>query len=154
MVDTSTSASQPKPSAPGFAFVTGLAILANPRAISASKTIVLDVQIYLGPTDKDLLIGTFRYFNLVNATFDDGPSLYQIGATVSILLVSITIYINFQFARRESLVDASDSQAHLDYTFVGDIQWESDIVECEASLILRKLFSRLLHHSVLQEYAI
>jgi hypothetical protein len=81
---TSTSASQAKPSVAGLVYVAGLAILANPRGFSGSKTIALDVQLYLGPTDQDLLIGSLRYFNLANVVFEDGPNLYAIGATVSI----------------------------------------------------------------------
>ena len=80
---TMTSASMPKPLAAGWASVTGLAILANPHIIPASKTIVLDVQIYLGPTDQDLLIGSLRYFNSANLSFDDEPNLCVIYATVS-----------------------------------------------------------------------
>lgn len=87
MVNTSTSTSaspsQPKPSAAGWASLTGLAILANPRSISASKTIVLDAQVFLGPTDSDLLIGSLRYFNSTDHTFNDEPHLYSINATVS-----------------------------------------------------------------------
>jgi hypothetical protein len=82
-----TSAFQPKLSAAGYASVTGLAILANPRIIRASKTIILDVQIYLGPTDQDLLLGSFRYFNSTNLTFDDGPNLYVIHAKVSTQII-------------------------------------------------------------------
>ena len=67
----STSASQPKPSAAGSADVTGIAILANPRIIPGSKTIVFDAQLYLEPTDQDLLIGSLRYFNSANLTFDE-----------------------------------------------------------------------------------
>lgn len=92
MVNMSTSASQPKPSAAGLAFVTGLAILANPRGISA-RTIVVDALLFLGPKEDDVLIGSLRYFNSTDVTFEDGPNIYSIGATVSILLpVSITIY--------------------------------------------------------------
>jgi len=80
---TTTLASQPKLLAAGWASITGIAILANPRIIPASKTIVLDVQLYLGPTDQDLLIGSLRYFNSANLSFDDGPNLYVIYATVS-----------------------------------------------------------------------
>jgi len=80
---TTTSASQPKLLAAGRTFVSALAILANPRILFASKTIVLDVQIYLGPADQDLLIGSLRYFNSDNLSFDDGPHLYLIHATVS-----------------------------------------------------------------------
>jgi len=88
----STSASQPKPSAAGSADVTGIAILANPRIIPGSKTIVFDAQLYLEPTDQDLLIGSLRYFNSANLTFDEGSNLYFIIATVSILLpVSSTL---------------------------------------------------------------
>ncbi len=75
--------SQPKLVATGRASITGIAILANPRMISASKTIVLDAQLYLGPTDEDLLIGSLRYFNSTNSSFDDGPNFYVILATVS-----------------------------------------------------------------------
>jgi len=82
----STSASQPKPSAAGWATLTGLVILANPRVISASRTIVLDAQVFLGPTDSDLLIGSLRYFNSTDHTFNDEPHLYSITATVSFLL--------------------------------------------------------------------
>jgi hypothetical protein len=88
---TSTSVSQQKPSTAGRASVAGLAILANPRGIFA-KTLVVDAQLYLGPTDQDFLIGSLRFFNCDNLTFDDGPNLYIINATVSILLpVSTTI---------------------------------------------------------------
>ena len=88
---TTTSASQPKLLAAGCASITGIAILANPRIIPASKTIVLDVQLYLGPTDEDLLIGSLRYFNSANLNFDDEPNLYVIYATVS---TQITIRLN------------------------------------------------------------
>jgi hypothetical protein len=39
--------------------------------------------LYLGPTDDDLLIGSLRYFNSTNITFDESPHLYVIHATVS-----------------------------------------------------------------------
>lgn len=88
MVNTAS----PKPSAVGLASVAGLAILAHPRGISA-RTIVVDAQLYLGPTDKDLLVGSLRYFNLANVTFEDEPNLYFVVTTVSILLpVTITMY--------------------------------------------------------------
>jgi len=131
MVNTSTSASQAKPSVVGWASVTGPAILANPRGISGSKTIVLDAQLYLGPTNQDLLIGSLRYFNSDNHSFDDAPSLYAIVTSVSIyLLLFPQQLINFQFARRESTADVpvSGNRALLDYTFIGDIQMVSDII--------------------------
>jgi hypothetical protein len=84
--ETSTSASQSMLSAAGCSYVSGLAILANPRAIS--KTIVVDVQLYLGSDNQDSLIGSLRYFNSANLTFDDGPNLYVIQATVSSILLS------------------------------------------------------------------
>jgi hypothetical protein len=83
---TSTSALQQKLAAPGWASVTGLVILANPRMIPASKTVVLDAQLYLKVTDQDLpLIGSLRYFNSESnyMTFDEGPNLYVIYTTVS-----------------------------------------------------------------------
>jgi hypothetical protein len=83
---TSTTVSQPKIWAAGWASVSGLAILANPRRIPASRTIVVDAQFYLGPTDQHLLIGSLRYFNAADLSFDDGPNLYMISATVSVLL--------------------------------------------------------------------
>ena len=88
MTGTATSTtSQPKLSAAGCAFVTGLAVLANPRVVRSSKTFVLDVQFYLGPTDQDLLIGSLRYFNSTNLHFDDEPNLYVIYAKVSTQIV-------------------------------------------------------------------
>ena len=78
-----TSTLQPKVSAAGRASLTGLAILANPRKLPASRTMVLDAQLYLGPTPQDLLIGSLRYFNSINLAFNDGPDLYFIQATVS-----------------------------------------------------------------------
>jgi hypothetical protein len=75
------------------ASISGLAILANPRILPASRTIVLDVQIYLGPTDEDLLIGSLRFFNSTNLSFDDGPSLYFIYMTVSARII-IPLSIN------------------------------------------------------------
>ena len=83
---TSSSAFQPKLPAAGSAYVTGLAILANPRRIPVSKTIVFDTQIYLGSSDQDLLIGSLRYFNSADLSFEDGPELYYVNATVSISL--------------------------------------------------------------------
>jgi hypothetical protein len=83
---TSSSAFQPKLSAAGSAYVTGLAILANPRRIPVSKTIVFDTQFYLGTKDQDSLIGSLRYFNSADLSFEDGPELYYVNATVSILL--------------------------------------------------------------------
>lgn len=80
---TSTPALQPKVSAAGRASLTCLAILANPRKLPASRTVVLDAQLYLGPTPQDLLIGSLRYFNSTNLAFNDGPDLYFIHATVS-----------------------------------------------------------------------
>ena len=79
------SMATPKLSSAGWAFITGLAILANPRVIPGSKTVVIDTQLYIGPTDDDLIIGSLRYFNSANLTFHDGPHLYAIVATVSIL---------------------------------------------------------------------
>lgn len=75
----------PNLSATGWAFITGLAILANPRIAPGSKTVVIDTQLYLGPMDEDLIIGSLRYFNSANSIFDDGPNLYAINATVSLL---------------------------------------------------------------------
>ena len=88
MANTSptTSASQPKPSAPGWVSVGGLAILANPRGFVSTKTIVFDAQLYVGPTDQDLpLIGSLRYFNSKNMSFSNDPHLYSISTTVSII---------------------------------------------------------------------
>jgi hypothetical protein len=84
---STTSASQPKLSAVGSAFVIGLAVLANPRRLPSSKTFVLDVQLYLGPADEDILIGSLRYFNSNNLIFDDAPSLYVIYAKVSTQII-------------------------------------------------------------------
>jgi hypothetical protein len=83
----SSSASQPKLSAAGSAHVMGLAILANPRRIPVSKTIVFDTQLYLGPTCQDILIGSLRYFNSADLSFEDGPELYCINSTVSIISI-------------------------------------------------------------------
>ena len=93
-----TSASQPKLSAAGCATVTGLAILANARIIRASNTIVLDVQLYLGPTDQDLLIGSLRYFNKKNSRFDDRPNMYIILATVNTHIIICLHIINSVFS--------------------------------------------------------
>ena len=71
---TTTTPSQPKLVAAGWASITGIAILANPRMIPASKTIVFDAQLYLGPTDEDLLIGSLRYFNSTNSSANRGNS--------------------------------------------------------------------------------
>lgn len=69
----------------------GLAILAHPRRVPGSRTVIVDAQVYLGPTD--LLIGSLRYFNLNDVTIEDAPHLYFIQATVSAILpVSIAIY--------------------------------------------------------------
>lgn len=84
---STTSASQPKLSVAGSAIITGLAVLANPRVLPSSKTIVLDVQVYLGPMDQDLLIGSLRYFNSTDMTFDDAPNLYVIFAKVSTQII-------------------------------------------------------------------
>ena len=88
MVTTSTSTSapqpeMPKPAAAGLATITGLAILANPRIVHASKTLVLDAQFYLGLTNRDSLIGSLRYYNLRDYTFHDEATLYVVHATVS-----------------------------------------------------------------------
>jgi len=72
----------PHLSAAGWAFVTGLAILANPRGFPGSKTVAFDTQFYLGPGDEDLMIGSLRFFNLKDLTFDDQPNLYFIITTV------------------------------------------------------------------------
>ena len=80
---STTSTSKPKVSAAGSAFVFGLAVLANPRVVPSSKTFVLDVQLYLGPTDQDVLIGSLRYFNSTNLSFDNAPSLYVVYVKVS-----------------------------------------------------------------------
>jgi hypothetical protein len=84
--ETSSSPSVPRLSAAGSAYLTGLAILANPRRIPSSNTVVFDAQLYLGSTAQDMLIGSLRYFNLVNSSFVDEPNLYYINTTVSILL--------------------------------------------------------------------
>ena len=90
---STTPASQPKLSAAGSASVTGLAILANPRTLRYSKTIVIDVQLYLGPTDEDLLIGSLRYFNSTDMSFDaDAPNLYVIHAKVSIVQITVCLH--------------------------------------------------------------
>jgi len=84
--ETSSSPSLPKLSAAGSAYLTGLAILANPRRIPASNTFVFDTQLYLGPTPQDMLIGSLRYFNSANSIFEDGPDLYYINTSVSTFL--------------------------------------------------------------------
>lgn len=64
------SPSQPV-SAPGFAFVTATAILANPRSISGTKFIIFDAQLYIGPHPHNILLGSLRYFNLSNQVFSE-----------------------------------------------------------------------------------
>ena len=131
MVTTATSTSAPKLSAAGRTSLNGLAILANPRSIPASKTIVIDAQLYLGSAGQDLLIGSLRYFNSTDTIFDDEPCLYFVSATVSILLSSYQhILVNFQFARRESTADVpvSGDRTLLDYSFIGDIHCVSNII--------------------------
>jgi hypothetical protein len=87
---STTSASQSKLSAAGHAFVTGIAILANPRKLRSSKTFVLDAQFYLesvDPIDQKPLLGSLRYFNSTNLSFDDEPNLYVIYAKVSTQII-------------------------------------------------------------------
>ena len=71
--------------ASGFASITGVIGLANPRILPGTKTIVLDAQIYLGEgvDGPRFLIGSLRYFNSDNLTFDDSAQLYSIYSTVS-----------------------------------------------------------------------
>ena len=80
----------PHLSAAGRAFVTGLAILANPRGFPGSKTVAFDTQLYLGPGDGDLMIGSLRFFNLKDLTFDDQANLYSIVTTVRALSLLFT----------------------------------------------------------------
>ncbi len=93
MVAASTP-TQPKHPAPGWAIIMGLAILAHPRKVRGSKTIIVDAQFYLGPTDQDLIIGSLRYFNSKDLIFGDGPNSYVINATVSTILLSIITPLN------------------------------------------------------------
>lgn len=129
---------RPKLSAAGWAFITGLAILANPRVVPSSKTVVIDAQLYLGPTDEDLVIGSLRYFNSANLTFDDGPNLYAITATVNIVFLFLRQQMTyFQFARRECIVDLLVPQ--MGYTFIGDIHSVSDS-SYRLQIILKSIF--------------
>lgn len=70
MATSANSSSQSKLSAAGSAYLTGLALLANPRRIPASNTFVFDTQLYLGPpTPQDMLIGSLHYYNSANLGF-------------------------------------------------------------------------------------
>lgn len=96
------SPSQPV-SAPGFAFVTATAILANPRSISGTKFIIFDAQLYIGPHPHNILLGSLRYFNLSNQVFSEDAQLYQLHFTVRHLdfsfYVELHTYLLFlQFA--------------------------------------------------------
>lgn len=80
--------------AAGSAFVVGLAILANPRAVRMTTLLVLDGQFYLGPTDQDVLIGSLRYYNSFNLSFDDKPALYFVYTTVRTQIIICFWYTN------------------------------------------------------------
>lgn len=123
---TSASASHSRLSVPGSATLAGLVILANPRRIS--KTIVFDAQLYLGPGNHDMLIGSLRYFNSDDLAFSDEPGLYVIHSTVSLSLFISTFTNNIQFARRCFMADVplSGHRVLSDYSFIGDIQLVSD----------------------------
>ncbi|KAJ3502532.1 hypothetical protein NLJ89_g8846 [Agrocybe chaxingu] len=87
-----------------------VAILANPHvAKPGSKTIMFDVQIYVGPNDDNILLGALRYFNLNNDSFPLETNLYQIHTTFSCCEASAEI--------------SSSGHALSDDDFVGDIHW-------------------------------
>jgi hypothetical protein len=108
-MSTSTSAPQPpKLSAGGRAIISSLVILANPRMLPASKYLVLDAQFYLGSMDQGLIMGSLRYFNSDNATFDEEPSLYFVHTSVSICFM-----ICFLIHNVSSLLDENQRLMYL-----------------------------------------
>jgi hypothetical protein len=85
-MSTSTSAPKPKLSVSGWATITGLLILANPRGVlPSSKTLVFDAQFYLGSMDQ--FMGSLRYFNWDNKIFNEEPTLYFAHTSVSICFI-------------------------------------------------------------------
>jgi hypothetical protein len=90
----SASASHERLSTAGSASLSGFAILANPRVIPSSKTIVVDAQLFIGPEDDNFILGSLRYFNSDDKTFVDEPMLYLIHATVSLFKLPVFIAIN------------------------------------------------------------
>ena len=71
------------PPLPGLASLEAIVHLLNPRVITKTRTVVFDMQLYIGPTTNDVLIGCVRYFNDSGDSFDD-VALYRVVTTVSI----------------------------------------------------------------------
>jgi hypothetical protein len=64
---------------PGFASLEAVALLLHPRV--QSRIVFFDMQVYIGPTPDDVIIGCVRYFNTDGVSFDD-VGLYRVVATV------------------------------------------------------------------------
>ena len=73
------------PPLPGLASLEAIVLLLNPRVIAKTRTVVFDMQLYIGPTTTDVLIGCVRYFNESGDSFDD-VALYHATTTVRHLL--------------------------------------------------------------------
>lgn len=68
----------------GYASITAIAGLGNPRAIPNSKVLILDAQIYIGSSSCESLLGALRFFNAQDAVFVNDVGLYLIYATVAV----------------------------------------------------------------------
>ncbi|KAF9472801.1 hypothetical protein BDN70DRAFT_775918, partial [Pholiota conissans] len=96
-------------SASGLATMVGIAALANPRrAADSPKSIILDVEIYIGADHCQSLIGALRFFNKDDMDFTEEPSLYLIYTT---------------FACLEDGIDVQPVLNTWKYKFFGDLQW-------------------------------
>jgi hypothetical protein len=57
----------------GLSTFSGLAIVGQSGALSKSKTVILDVEIFLGAKKNWTLLGSLRFFNANNIRFSDFP---------------------------------------------------------------------------------
>ena len=69
----------------GYATITALATLANPRNLPGSKKkIILDAEIFVGGEKCETLLGALSFFNKSNMNFEhNGIAVYLIYSTVS-----------------------------------------------------------------------
>ena len=83
--------------ASGYATITAIAALANPRNVPGSKKkLILDAEIFVGGEKCETLLGALSFFNKSDMNFEhSGIALYLIYSTVSTKLIS---FHSFQIA--------------------------------------------------------
>ena len=69
----------------GYATITAVAVLANPRNLPGSKKkIILDAEIFVGGEKCETLLSALSFFNKSNMNFEhNGIAVYLIYSTVS-----------------------------------------------------------------------